>query len=70
MQLQQKLGYGFILFGVALTLAMYFLIDGGAFVFTALVGFMAIVFGAFQLMISTNTAVKSPAKSKAKKGHK
>lgn len=67
MQLQKKLGFGFIFFGVLLILAMYFLASGGAFVFTALVGFMAIVFGAFQLMLSAIPVAKAPVKSKVKK---
>jgi hypothetical protein len=70
MQLQQKLGYGFILFGIVFTLGMYFAADGGAFLFTALIGLMAIFFGAFQLMIAADTATKAVAKSKVKKGRK
>jgi uncharacterized membrane protein HdeD (DUF308 family) len=74
MQLQQKLGYGFILFGFFFTLAMYFAADGGAFVFTSLIGLLAIFFGAFQLMIAADAAAKpaakTAAKSKLKKGHK
>lgn len=70
MQLQKKLGFGFISFGVLFILIMYFLASGGAFVFTALLGFMAIVFGAFQLMLSAIPIAKAPARSKAKKGHR
>jgi hypothetical protein len=70
MQLQQKLGYGFILFGIVFTLGMYFAADGGAFLFTALIGLMAIFFGAFQLMIAADAATKAVAKSKVKKGRK
>lgn len=70
MQLQQKLGYGFILFGIVLVLGMYFAADGGAFMFTALIGLMAIFFGAFQLMIAADIAAKPAVKSKTKKGQK
>lgn len=70
MQLQQKLGFGFILFGVLLTLAMYFTTDGGAFLFTALIGLMAIFFGAFQLMITADALTKSTASRRHKKSRK
>jgi len=70
MQLQQKLGYGFILFGILFILGMYFSADGGAFLFTSLIGLMAIFFGAFQLMIAADIAAKPAVKSKTKKGHK
>ena len=70
MQLQQKLGYGFILFGIVFALGMYFVADGGAFVFTALMGLLAIFFGAFQLMLAAGTTTKPTTKSKAKKSHK
>ncbi len=70
MQLQQKLGFGFILFGVAIILGMYFVADGGAFLFSALMGLMAVFFGAFQLMINANATTKPAEKSKPKKGRK
>lgn len=71
MQLQKKLGFGFILFGVVLIIAMYFLVNSGAFLFSSLIGLMAIFFGAFQLMIAGDLAVpteKHSTKHKAKKG--
>lgn len=55
MHTQKKLGIGFIFFGFLLIVAMYFVTDGGAFVFTALLGLMAVFFGAFQLMITSST---------------
>lgn len=70
MQLQQKLGFGFILFGIAIILGMYFVADGGAFLFSALIGLMAVFFGAFQLMITANATAKPAAKNKLKKGRK
>lgn len=70
MQLQQKLGFGFILFGIAIILGMYFVADGGAFLFSALIGLMAVFFGAFQLMITANATAKPAAKNKHKKGRK
>lgn len=70
MQLQKKLGIGFILFGVVLTLAMYFAIDGGAFLFTALIGLMAIFFGAFQLMLSASVTASPGIHRKAKKARR
>jgi len=70
MQLQKKLGLGFIFFGVAIILGMYFVADGGAFLFSALIGLMAIFFGAFQLMLTADLAAKPVAKSKPKKGRK
>lgn len=70
MQLQKKLGFGFIFFGVAIILGMYFVADGGAFLFSALVGLMAVFFGAFQLMITADLAAKPAAKSKPKKSRK
>ncbi len=65
MQLQQKLGYGFILFGLAMILGLYFVADGGAYVFSALLGLMAIVFGGFQLMLAKQVIAK-PVKVAAK----
>lgn len=70
MQLQQKLGFGFILFGVVMIIGMYFIANGGAFLFSALIGLMAVFFGAFQLMISADVATKPVAKSKPKKSRK
>jgi thiol:disulfide interchange protein len=70
MQLQKKLGFGFILFGLAIILGMYFVADGGAFLFSALIGLMAVFFGAFQLMITADLAAKPAAKNKPKKGRK
>ncbi|WP_062064061.1 hypothetical protein [Cellvibrio sp. OA-2007] len=70
MQLQQKLGFGFILFGVVLIIGMYFVANGGGFLFSALIGLMAVFFGAFQLMISADMNAKPATKSKAKKSHK
>lgn len=70
MQLQQKLGFGFILFGVAIILGMYLVADGGAFLFSVLMGLMSVFFGAFQLMISADATTKPAAKSKPKKGRK
>jgi len=65
MQLQQKLGYGFILFGLLIIVGFYFLADGGAYVFSALLGVMAIVFGGFQLMLAKPVVAK-PAKAVVK----
>lgn len=70
MQLQKKLGFGFIFFGIAIILGVYFVADGGAFLFSALVGLMAVFFGAFQLMITADIAAKPAAKTKPKKGRK
>lgn len=70
MQVQQKLGFGFVFFGIAIIIGMYFVADGGAFIFSALMGLMAVFFGAFQLMITANTTTKMAAKSKLKKGRK
>lgn len=70
MQLQQKLGFGFILFGVVMIIGMYFIANGGAFLFSALIGLMAVFFGAFQLMISADLATKPATKSKPKKSRR
>ncbi|HTF95077.1 MAG TPA: hypothetical protein VL995_03010 [Cellvibrio sp.] len=73
MQLQQKLGYGFILFGLLLIVGLYFLADGGAYLFAALLGLMAIVFGGFQLMLSKPIpikTVKTGSKTKSRKSAK
>jgi hypothetical protein len=69
MQLQKKIGIGFILLGFFLGAGTYFVTNGGAFVFSALIGLMAIFFGAFQLMISTDIPAKkqSSPKSRTKK---
>ena len=73
MHTQKKLGIGFIFVGFLLIVAMYFVTDGGAFVFTALLGLMAIFLGAFQLIIMNNTVstksahVRRTHKSKSKK---
>jgi uncharacterized membrane protein HdeD (DUF308 family) len=68
MHTYKKLGIGFILFGFLLIIAMYFIADSGAFLFTFLIGLMAIFFGAFQLMIMANApATKAGTKTK---GHK
>ncbi len=70
MQLQQKLGFGFILFGVVIIIGMYFVANGGAFLFSALIGLMAVFFGAFQLMISADMTATPTAKNKPKKNRK
>lgn len=70
MQLQQKLGFGFILFGIAIILGMYFVADGGAFLFSALIGLMAVFFGAFQLIITADATAKTAKKSNHRKGRK
>lgn len=64
-QLQQKLGYGFIFFGLLLIVGLYFAADGGAYVFSALLGLLAIVFGGFQLMLAKQAPVRTE-----KHGHK
>ncbi|WP_049629615.1 hypothetical protein [Cellvibrio sp. pealriver] len=75
MHTQKKLGIGFIFFGFLLIVAMYFVADGGAFVFTALLGLMAIFFGAFQLMIinsgipAKSALGKTAHKAKSRKAH-
>lgn len=70
MQLQKKLGFGFMFFGAAIILGMYLVADGGAFLFSALIGLMAVFFGAFQLMITADATAKPTAKNKFKKGRK
>ncbi len=70
MHTQKKLGMGFILFGFLLIVAMYFVADGGAFVFTALLGLMAVFFGAFQLMIISNTMPAKSTQGKTTHKHK
>lgn len=61
MHFQKKLGIGFILFGVTVILIAYAVsTNHGAFVFSALIGLMAVFFGAFQLVLS-NLAVQSKA---------
>lgn len=70
MQLQKKLGIGFVLFGIATIIGMYFVANSGAFLFSALVGLMAIFFGAFQLMIASQATAHSGSKSKGKKARK
>lgn len=70
---QQKLGYGFILFGLLLIIGLYFAADGGAYVFSALLGLMAIVFGSFQLVLakpSTTNSDKHSNKARNKKAQK
>ena len=69
MQLQKKLGIGFVLFGIATIISMYFIVNSGAFLFSALVGLLAIFFGAFQLMIANQSSVHS-TKSKTKRTRK
>lgn len=67
MQIQKKLGIGFVLFGVVMIIGMYFIASSGAFLFSSLVGLMAIFFGAFQLMIASQTPLHSGgAKAKRK----
>lgn len=70
MQLQKKLGIGFVLFGIATIIGMYFVANSGAFLFSALVGLMAIFFGAFQLMIASQATLHSGSKAKGKKARK
>lgn len=67
MHFQKKLGIGFILFGVFIIVAVYFSTSGGAFAFSALMGLMAIFFGAFQLMLANITITKSTEPSHGKK---
>ncbi len=72
-QFQQELGYGFIAFGLLLIIGLYFAADGGAYIFSALLGLMAIVFGGFQLMLAKQTPAKiekHASKPKNKKAHK
>lgn len=66
MHFQKKLGLGFIAFGVLVILLAYALTNSGGFVFSALLGLMAIFFGAFQMMLSNlalqaKTAGKHPS---------
>lgn len=73
MQLQQKLGYGFILFGLLLIVGLYFAADGGAYVFASLLGLLAIVFGGFQLMLAKQIparAERHSSKHKMKRARK
>ncbi|HEY8941781.1 MAG TPA: hypothetical protein VIM59_16385 [Cellvibrio sp.] len=73
MQLQQKLGYGFIFFGLLLIVGLYFVADGGAYVFSSLLGLLAIVFGGFQLMLAKQLparAEKHTGKHKSKKARR
>lgn len=70
MQLQKKLGFGFILFGVVVILGMYFVANGGAFLFSSLIGLLAIFFGAFQLMIAATVGTKPVTKSKTRKARR
>jgi len=68
MHLQKKIGIGFVLFGFIFILVMYFFANGSAFVFCALLGLMAVFFGAFQMMITTSPATtKKSSKPKIKK---
>lgn len=71
MHFQKKLGLGFIAFGIVAIVLAYLLTNSGAFVFSALIGLMAIFFGAFQLMISNlaqqTKSVAKPAAGKSKK---
>lgn len=68
MHLQKKIGIGFIFFGFIIIVTMYFIADGSAFVFCALLGLMAIFFGAFQMMITADLATaKTNSKPKIKK---
>lgn len=73
MQLQQKLGYGFIFFGLLLIVGLYFAADGGAYVFSALLGLLAIVFGGFQLMLAKQLPARTEKhnnKHKSKKARR
>lgn len=69
-QLHQKLGYGFIFFGLLFILGLYFAVDGGAYVFMALLGVMAIVFGGFQLMLAKQPARTARPTHKGKKARR
>jgi VIT1/CCC1 family predicted Fe2+/Mn2+ transporter len=69
MHLQKKLGIGFIIFGFVIIISMYFIANSGAFMFSSLVGLMAIFFGAFQLMIANQHPAHSP-KTKLKKARR
>lgn len=61
MHYQKKLGIGFILFGLVVVIIAYAAsTHQGAFAFAALIGLMAICFGAFQIMLS-NLAVQAKA---------
>lgn len=69
MRLQKKLGIGFVLFGIVIIIGMYFVANSGAFLFSSLVGLMAIFFGAFQLMIASQTPAHGP-KTKSRKARR
>ena len=67
MHFQKKLGLGFIGFGIAIMLLAYWLTNSGALVFSALLGLMAIFFGAFQIMLS-NLALSAKTTAKQASG--
>ncbi len=52
MHFQKKLGLGFIAFGALVITIAFLMTNSGGFVFSALIGVMAILFGTFQLMLS------------------
>ena len=71
MHFQKKLGLGFMAFGALVILLAYIFTNSGSFVFSALIGLMAIFFGAFQLMLSNlalqpKTTTKHPSSKTVK----
>jgi hypothetical protein len=59
MQQQQKLGYGFIGFGILLIIGLYFTLDGAGYAFSALLGLMAVIFGGMQILLAKPLVTKS-----------
>lgn len=66
MQQQQKLGYGFIGFGILLIIGLYFTLDGPGYAFSALLGLMAVIFGGMQLLLAKPLVAK-PSKPAAQR---
>lgn len=67
MSKNQKIGWGFVAFGLLIIPLCYFLFSREAFVIATCVGLMAMVFGGFQLLINKPYVPQTSAGSKARK---
>lgn len=67
MNINQRIGLGFLLLGLTMILLFYFIASKEAFVIAALAGLMAMAFGGFQLLIAKPSS-KNLVKSHARKG--
>jgi hypothetical protein len=70
MSKNQKIGWGFIVFGLLIIPLSYALFSREAFTISTCVGLMAMVFGGFQLLINKPYVPQTAGASKGRKGNR